>query len=110
MAKIKGAVVVDTERCKGCDLCVIACPSKVLALATDLNSKGYNYSHMAHPDDCVGCAASCRRRDSEKAPAPTPVQPEQDDLPVTLALVGNIYIRVSLRKTSVTLPTLRERR
>lgn len=57
MAKIKGAVVVDTERCKGCDLCVIACPSKVLALATDLNSKGYNYSHMAHPDDCVGCAA-----------------------------------------------------
>ena len=57
MAKIKGAVVVDTERCKGCDLCVIACPSKVLALATDLNSKGYNYSHMAHPDDCVGRAA-----------------------------------------------------
>ncbi len=39
--------------------------------------------------DCAGCAASCRRRDSEKAPAPTPVQPEQDDLPVTLALVGN---------------------
>ena len=57
MVKIKGAVVVDTERCKGCDLCVIACPSKVLALAPDLNSKGYNYSYMAHPDDCVGCAA-----------------------------------------------------
>ena len=27
MAKIKGAVVVNTERCKGCNLCVVACPS-----------------------------------------------------------------------------------
>ncbi len=57
MAKIKGAVVVDTERCKGCDLCVIACPPKVLALANDFNSKGYNYSYMANPDDCVGCVS-----------------------------------------------------
>ena len=23
MAKIKGAIVVDTERCKGCNLCVV---------------------------------------------------------------------------------------
>ena len=27
MAKIKGAIVVDTERCKGCNLCVVACIS-----------------------------------------------------------------------------------
>ena len=26
MAKMKGAIVVDTERCKGCQLCIIACP------------------------------------------------------------------------------------
>ena len=32
MAKIKGAVVVNNERCKGCDLCVVACPANVLAL------------------------------------------------------------------------------
>lgn len=57
MAKIKGAVVVDTEHCKACDLCVIACPSKVLALAKDLNTKGYNYSYMANPEACIGCAA-----------------------------------------------------
>ncbi|MBQ6283391.1 MAG: 4Fe-4S binding protein, partial [Bacteroidales bacterium] len=25
MAKMKGATVVDTERCKGCNLCVVAC-------------------------------------------------------------------------------------
>lgn len=32
MAKIKGAIVVDTERCKGCNLCVVACPLHVIAL------------------------------------------------------------------------------
>ncbi len=57
MAKIKGAVVVDTEHCKGCDLCVVACPSKVLALSKEVNDKGYSYSYMADPDACVGCAA-----------------------------------------------------
>ncbi len=57
MAKVKGAVVVDTEQCKGCDLCVVACPSDVLSLSKEANAKGYNYSFMSSPDDCVGCAA-----------------------------------------------------
>ena len=35
MAKMRGATVVDTERCKGCSLCVVACPLNVLAL-TDI--------------------------------------------------------------------------
>ncbi|MDR0811486.1 MAG: 4Fe-4S dicluster domain-containing protein [Paludibacter sp.] len=57
MAKIKGAVTVNTERCKGCNLCVVACPSSVLALSKDANSKGFNYSYMLVADDCIGCAA-----------------------------------------------------
>lgn len=56
MAKIKGAIVVNTERCKGCDLCIVACPSKVLALSKQVNAKGYNYSYMLNPDECTGCA------------------------------------------------------
>ena len=32
MAKVKGMVVVNTERCKGCNLCVVACPCNVLEL------------------------------------------------------------------------------
>mgnify|MGYP000295472913 CR=1 FL=1 len=28
-----------------------------LALAAEGNAKGYNYSEMAHPEDCVGCAS-----------------------------------------------------
>lgn len=39
MAKIKGAIVVDTERCKGCNLCVVACPLLVIALTKEVNGK-----------------------------------------------------------------------
>lgn len=56
MAKIKGAVVVDKERCKGCNLCIVACPSDVLELAKEVNSKGYNYARMKTRGECTGCA------------------------------------------------------
>ena len=56
MAKIKGTVIVDTVRCKGCNLCVTACPVNVLALGKEVNAKGYNYAYMTFPDDCIGCA------------------------------------------------------
>jgi 2-oxoglutarate ferredoxin oxidoreductase subunit delta len=56
MAKIKGAIKVDVERCKGCNLCVVACPTNVLTLAREVNGKGYNYAYMANPDACTGCA------------------------------------------------------
>lgn len=56
MAKFRGAVVVDTEKCKGCSLCVVSCPTNTLELAKEVNGKGYNYSYMANPESCIGCA------------------------------------------------------
>ena len=36
-------VTFNTDKCKGCGLCVDACPKKCLAIAQDkLNSKGYS--------------------------------------------------------------------
>ena len=55
MAKVIGAVVVETEVCKGCNLCVVACPTQVLALNRNVNTKGYHYSYMEYPDNCNGC-------------------------------------------------------
>lgn len=52
----RGVVVVDVERCKGCGLCVAACPQKVLAQSGKLNRSGYDVVHAQNPDACVGCA------------------------------------------------------
>ena len=58
MAKIKGAIVVDTERCKGCNLCVVACPPHVIAPnAKQVNKKGYTFAHQVLEDTCNGCAS-----------------------------------------------------
>ncbi len=58
MAKIIGALDINRERCKGCDLCVIACPGDVLSLSTkDVNDRGYHYVCDSSPDACIGCAA-----------------------------------------------------
>ncbi|MCP4425048.1 MAG: ferredoxin family protein [Chloroflexi bacterium] len=53
----KGRVVIDVERCKGCELCIEACPPDVLALSDDLNGKGYHPVFlMEHENTCTGCA------------------------------------------------------
>jgi 2-oxoglutarate ferredoxin oxidoreductase subunit delta len=54
MAKIKGAIVIDIERCKGCEVCVGACPESCIAMAKNVNSKGYYYAEVVN-DLCTGC-------------------------------------------------------
>ena len=57
MAKVIGTVVINVERCKGCDLCVVTCPSNVLELQPkEVNNKGYHYVYMKNKDACTGCA------------------------------------------------------
>jgi len=36
-----GRIVIDTERCKGCELCKSACPKDVIKLADSLNNLGH---------------------------------------------------------------------
>ncbi len=57
MAKIKGTIVVDTQRCKGCGVCVSACPLQILTMSEEVNDKGYRYAVMADGDKCTGCAS-----------------------------------------------------
>lgn len=55
MAKVRGAIVVDTERCKGCEVCIVNCPAHVIALEHKVNSKGYHFAYMENPEACTGC-------------------------------------------------------
>ena len=55
-AAVRGAVHIRVERCKGCELCVEYCPTRVLALSSQFNAKGYHYPEVAN-DDCVCCQA-----------------------------------------------------
>ena len=43
------------ERCKACGFCVEFCPTKVLALSSAFNSKGYHPPHVVAPEKCSGC-------------------------------------------------------
>ena len=52
----KGYVEIDIEGCKGCNLCVISCPTDCLAINTsDTNSFGLHYAFLKHEEDCIAC-------------------------------------------------------
>ncbi|KKM12929.1 hypothetical protein SY88_01120 [Clostridiales bacterium PH28_bin88] len=46
----------DEERCKGCELCMGACPQKIIGLSEHLNSLGYHPAGVAEMEKCTGCA------------------------------------------------------
>ncbi len=53
----RGTVVVDVERCKGCELCIPACRPGVLAMSEELNSQGVRFPVLFA--GCTACRA-CR--------------------------------------------------
>jgi NAD-dependent dihydropyrimidine dehydrogenase PreA subunit len=55
MAKRVGEVRVDLDRCKGCGLCVEACPTGSLRLGSALNRLGYHPVEFAAGTGCTGC-------------------------------------------------------
>ena len=50
-----GTVVIAKDRCKGCELCIPACPPRVLSMSSEKNVLGYYYPMLA--DGCTGCTA-----------------------------------------------------
>lgn len=49
-------VTFDVNRCKGCGLCVLACPKKLISLSQEINAKGYNPAMMTDQNACIACA------------------------------------------------------
>ncbi len=52
MAKI----TIRTDSCKGCGLCVDACPKNLIRIAEDkINLKGHHPAETVNIFQCVGC-------------------------------------------------------
>ena len=54
MAKVS----FNEDRCKGCGLCVTACPKGIVALEKEkINAKGYHPASVKEMEKCIGCAS-----------------------------------------------------
>ncbi len=50
-------IIVDEKVCKGCSMCVVACPKKIIELSKDkINLKGYHPAELIDESKCIGCA------------------------------------------------------
>ncbi len=50
----RGKVEINAHDCKGCGLCVAACPVKVIGFSEQLNSQGYHPA-LYLGSGCTGC-------------------------------------------------------
>lgn len=49
-------VSFDKERCKGCALCVEACPKKIVILSKEkMNAKGFHPAEVVEEEKCIAC-------------------------------------------------------
>ena len=50
-------VTFNVDWCKGCGLCVEACPKKIIELDSNiLNKKGFHPAQITDQEQCIACA------------------------------------------------------
>ena len=53
-----GKLTFNVDNCKGCGLCVLACPKKILRISPDvINKKGHHPAELVDESACIGCAS-----------------------------------------------------
>ena len=104
---IRGTVTIDVETCKGCELCIEACPLDSLALSEGLNSQGYHYAVLVKDNctGCVNCALVCPDavitvyRTKKKAGIGKSA--EKEPVAVITNVKGNIEVTINNRSSSI---------
>ena len=60
---MRGTIVIDEARCKGCALCLAVCPKGLIGLADHFTPRGYHPAVLIDPTGactgCVLCATIC---------------------------------------------------
>ena len=52
----RGLVTFMEARCKGCSLCVSACPKQIVAIdSRRINTQGYNPAYVTDMEACIAC-------------------------------------------------------
>lgn len=51
----RGRIEISLDTCKGCDLCIDACPHGVIEIGDYVNKKGYLAAEAKHLENCTGC-------------------------------------------------------
>lgn len=49
-------IKINEARCKGCGLCTLACPRKLVMLSDIPNSQGLTVAVFSDPAKCTGCS------------------------------------------------------
>lgn len=53
---MKGRIYIEQGRCKGCGLCIDACPMKLIIMTGLFNKAGYFIVANEQDEKCTGCA------------------------------------------------------
>lgn len=56
MGNIVNKIIIDSERCKGCYLCIDACPRNCIEQNGAPNAAGYYPVQFVAGSDCLACA------------------------------------------------------
>ena len=53
--RAKGKIAIDSQRCKGCGLCIWACPKGHITLSDEEDIRGIRVAFFDEGHSCTGC-------------------------------------------------------
>ncbi len=56
----KNIVIIHSNKCKSCLLCVESCKANIISISEDINSLGYHPAFITDLTKCTGCTFCAR--------------------------------------------------